>query len=337
MTKKQYMGHRINGIRHFSKANYGLRSKCMKRALIAASLENQAGVYSNTHLARIPAISQFIDFVKAHSHAKKLEQIDKDMVRAFGEHLKVQYEEGNLSHVTARDYLSHVNSAMAQARGDKSLVVKATRDLSFAPKSGIALQDASVSETLHNQVIGGVETEIRLVMRLQRLLGLRFREASLFNAKQALKELDETSSFTVARGTKGGQSRLLNVYNDEQLRVLKEVADYQIEHETESLIPDTSSFKDFQKYAWRHTKEADDAYRSHGERHFYATDFYLKHVGAKCPVQAGVQHGKEHYQYIAATLSINVDEARALDRAVRLELSKHLGHHRVEVTNAYLG
>ncbi|MCY9874886.1 integrase domain-containing protein [Vibrio barjaei] len=309
----------------------------MKRALIAASLENQGGVYSNTHLARIPALTQFINFVKGHSNAKKLEHIDKETVRAFGEHLKEQYEHGELSHVTARDYLSHVNSTIAQARGDKALVVKATKELNFAPKSGIALQDASVSDSLHNKVIRDVVTEIRLVMRLQRHFGLRFREACLFNAKQAFKEVDKASNVTVARGTKGGQSRVLVVDTNQQLRVLKEVADYQIEHETESLIPQHSSFKDFQKYAWRQTKEADDNYRSHGERHFYATNFYLKHVGAKCPVQAAVPHGKPHYQYIATMLDISIDEARALDRAVRLELSKRLGHHRVEVTNSYVG
>ncbi|GAL30191.1 putative integrase [Vibrio variabilis] len=155
----------------------------MKRALIAASLENQGGVYSNTHLARIPALNQFIDFVKLHANAKKLEHIDKETVRAFGEHLKEQYESGELSHVTARDYLSHVNAAIAQARGDKSLVVKATKELNFAPKSGIAVKDASVSATLHNKVIRDVDTEIRLVMRLQRNYGLRFREACLFKCE----------------------------------------------------------------------------------------------------------------------------------------------------------
>ncbi|MEZ9082511.1 hypothetical protein [Vibrio harveyi] len=57
----------------------------------------------------------------------------------------------------------------------------------------------------------------------------------------------------------------------------------------------------------------------------------------RCPVQAGVAHGKAHYKYIANELDISEAEAKKRDHAVRLMISKLLGHHRVNITNAYLG
>ncbi len=60
-------------------------------------------------------------------------------------------------------------------------------------------------------------------------------------------------------------------------------------------------------------------------------------MGVRCPVQAGIAHGNAHHQYIAHELNISEAEAKQLDREARLKLSKLLGHHRMGITNAYLG
>ena len=255
----------------------------------------------------------------------------------YGEYLKTTYEEDECSPITARDYLSHVNRALAQARGDEQCVVRATRDLGFVPKSGIALVDGSVSEVLHQKVLRGVGEELKFIMQLQRLFGLRFREACLVDAKNCIKSYKNNEIPSITRGTKGGQSRLLPIETREQYRLLLNVVDYQIENSTRTLIPDTFSFKAFQSYAWRESTSMDSAYRSHGERKHFACNFYFDRVGVRCPVQSGTSHGREHYQFIAEKLSISEQQAKKLDRNVRLALSKRLGHHRIEITNAYLG
>ncbi|WP_346657543.1 integrase domain-containing protein [Vibrio sp. CyArs1] len=336
LTKK-YIGHRLKGVRDFTKPNYSLGSRDIEKALINASLEQQGGIKSNTHMSRLPALRDFSRFLKAETEIRRLNHIDKSVVLLYGEHLKALYEEGAFSAVTARDYLSHVNRSLAQARGDDQCVVRATLDLGFAPKSGIALVDGSVPDVLHQKVLAGVTVELQLVMQLQRFFGMRFREASLFDAQQCLRAIENDEIPSIVRGTKGGQRRLIPIETAKQYQLIQEVANYQKQSGFRTLIPERFSFKAFQSHAWRVSTTIDAHYKTHGERKYYACAFYLDRVGVPCPVQSGISHGKAHYQFIANKLSMTLQQAKALDLSVRTELSKRLGHHRVEITNAYLG
>ncbi|MGR5351745.1 integrase domain-containing protein [Vibrio sp. DNB22_19_2] len=337
METRQYMGHLPKGLRDFSKPNFNLAARKMDKALINASLEEQGGMVTNTHRARVPAIKKFIQFIEETTSVKRLNHINKQHVRSFGECLKNSAEEGLISPATARDYLSHVNRALAQARGDERCVVNATRDLDFTPKSGIATVDQSVSEALHQKVLAKVSTEVGLVMELQRAFGFRFREGALFDASRVLKEIQQDKVPMLIRGTKGGQTRALTEIIQEKYQLLLRVAQFQALSGHDSLVPSHLSFKAFQSAAWRETKKADPQYRSHGERKHFACEFYFERMGVRCPVQADVEHGKAHYQYIAKALNISEIEAKRRDHEVRLRLSELLGHHRVSVTNAYCG
>ncbi len=88
-------------------------------------------------------------------------------------------------------------------------MINATRDLCFTPKSGIANEDRSVSEELHAKVLANVTPEVGFVMQLQRLFGLRFREAALLDATKVLEALHQGSVPMLVKGTKGGQPRPL--------------------------------------------------------------------------------------------------------------------------------
>ncbi len=92
-------------------------------------------------------------------------------------------------------------------------------------------------------------------------------------------------------------------------------------------MPKHESFKAFQSRAWREHKTIDPAYRSHGERKFFACHYYAQQMGVNPPVVAGIKHGRDHHDYIAKTLSISLKEAKDLDKEVQLRLSKLLGHH----------
>ncbi|KFA99546.1 hypothetical protein HW45_03195 [Vibrio sp. ER1A] len=334
---RKYSGHTLNRVRDFTKPNFSLGSRDMEKALINASLEQQGGVKNNTHRSRLAAIRDFSAFLKVNTRIKRLNHIDKTTVLQYGEQLQERYEVGTLSPVTARDYLSHINRTLAQARGDETCVVRATADLGFVPKSGVAQTDGSIAERMHECVLNSVSEELGLIIQLQRKFGMRFREACLHDAQQSLRALAKNEIPTISRGTKGGQSRSMPVENTEQYNLLVRVAAYQKEHKTHTLIPDGRSFKSFQSYAWRETKAIDALYLTHGERKFFATEFYARKIGVRCPVQSGISHGKDHFAFIAKELAIPIEHAQSLDRIVRLELSELLGHHRVEITNAYLG
>lgn len=335
--KKTYKGVNLEGLRNFSKLNFGLQARQMDKALINASLEQLGGMKNNTHLARLPACRDFMRFINAETDVKRLEHLSKSHILQYGEHLRERFESGELSDSTARDYLSHVNKCLEQARGDNALKVFATKDLDYPPKSGIALVDSSVPETLHQHVISQVSEPVAVVCILQHEFGLRMREGSLFDCEKALEEALNHQQVTIERGTKGGQERTVPVRTERQIEALERGQALQQRTGHNNVTPESMSFKSFQSAAYRETKSVDASYLSHGERKHFANTQYKQKIGALSPVQAGIPHGKDHHEYLAKTLNISVSEAKMRDKSVRMEISKMLGHHRVGITNAYLG
>lgn len=268
---------------------------------------------------------------------KRLEHLTKSHLLHYGEYLRERAEHGELSSSTARDYLSHVNKCLEQASGDTALKVWATKELDFPPKSGIAQKDGSVPRHLHKQVIEQVSEPVAVVCCLQRALGLRMREAALLDCERALKEAASTGKITVQRGTKGGQLRVVPIEDSRQMGVLKRGFTLQKQTGHHNATPYSMSFKSFQTRAYRETKNVDTTYLSHGERKHFANSQYEKKMGALSPVRAKVPHGRAHHEYLAKTLNISLREAKLRDSSIRLEISKMLGHHRVGITNAYLG
>jgi hypothetical protein len=205
------------------------------------------------------------------------------------------------------------------------------------PKQGIALTDQSVSESLHRKINENVTEEVRLVVQLQRAFGLRFREAALLDAKSVLRAVESGKVPKIKRGTKGGQERNLPISTSKQYRAILAAAEYQVANDKNSLIPDDKSFRAFQTSAWREFNEVDTSYCSHGERKFFACQYYRDYVGVSCPVQSNIAHGRAHIEFIADRKGISFEQAKQLDREARQMLSEVLGHHRISITNAYVG
>ncbi len=59
--------------------------------------------------------------------------------------------------------------------------------------------------------------------------------------------------------------------------------------------------------------------------------------GIKSVVESGYKHGSSHHQYISNKVGCTVEQAKDFDRAARLSVAEELGHHRTDITNAYLG
>lgn len=57
----------------------------------------------------------------------------------------------------------------------------------------------------------------------------------------------------------------------------------------------------------------------------------------KCPVAAGCSERAEWKNYASQTTGMTKEACYRIDREARQELTEALGHHRTDVTNAYLG
>ena len=148
-------------------------------------------------------------------------------------------------------------------------------------------------------------------------------------SKQAINH----NQITVYRGTKGGRKRVVGVLHTHQIETLKDAA--QVQGRDRSMIPNDLTYIIFKRECYRIIRE--HGVRFHGERHSYAQLRYRELTGVPCPIEASIEHGKPHTQYISDTLGIGFKDAKSLDHEARLQIANELGHNRIKVSNAYLG
>ncbi|WP_318419700.1 integrase domain-containing protein [Photobacterium leiognathi] len=322
--------------------NYGLRSRnitvAAKNALkekFSAKANGFKTVQDNTN-----RFSQFASFVKSNYGVNDMRNITAQHVQAYGEQLCDRIDSGSLSVKSAHDYLSAVNSVMAQARGDHGVRVTAS-EAGIPNRTGITVVDKAISEHQHKHVITNVDDRLAAQLEIQRELGLRFEEAAKFDAKSALDEANKTQQVTISDGTKGGRDRCVPITQQSQIDAIKGAAD--IQQSDRSMIPSNMSYAEYQQQSYRELSQHQN-YHSHGERHAFAQHVYqnewAKQSGVpdiKPPVVAGIDHGCRHHQYLAEKTQMTPNEAKAIDQEVRSIVAEQLGHSRIDITNYYLG
>lgn len=108
----------------------------------------------------------------------------------------------------AQNLLSNVNVVMEAMRKDKALAIKPTQwvgNRSNVRTTIPATLERSKRDELFQRLFQNGQERTVLIVELTKLFGLRFREASLFNTKQAVREANRLSHINITQGTKGGQ------------------------------------------------------------------------------------------------------------------------------------
>ena len=321
--------------RNYNARNFGLGSRDIVKAASNALKERDGSfstVATNSDRFRIAA-----NFLKENHEIKDLRFIDKAHLISFAEHLKECVDKGDLSISTAHNYVSAVNTVLQTARGD-SIVSISSKDYlpprSFICDSSRALNTSQIAEV--NEIISNHEQGERLtgMINLQENLGLRYEESAKIDAVKALAEALTTNKVTISEGTKGGLTREIPITNTKQIEALKTASNIQGSHH--SLIPKDLSYAQFRSLSYQAIGNT-EAKGYHDLRHTYAQGRYQQIAGEKCPIAANIEHGKAHHQYLSQKLDISVQEAKSLDQDARSQIAEELGHHRIDVTNNYLG
>ncbi|MDO9141694.1 MAG: integrase domain-containing protein [Methylobacter sp.] len=262
---------------------------------------------------------------------RKMEAVTPEFVIGYGQHLQRQLEAGVYSSASApKNYLSVVNCVMRLATGGQWATVRPGKDCGIERRKYISKESKAMPETKHQEVRQATDERLASLMDLQRVLGLRFKESCLFDAKHALKQADKFGFITIEAGTKGGRPRRLTC--DDAMRAVIEVAAGI--QKGASMIPKGMTYVKFREECYRQGKVLGISF--HPERHAFAQQRYRELVNAPCPLEAGWEH-KGRLEKLADYLSVSVDEARDIDRKARLKISTELGHSRLEISNAYLG
>ncbi|MDG3084728.1 integrase domain-containing protein [Vibrio hannami] len=321
--------------------NCGLRSRDINQAGKNAMWEkfNAGQVGFQTVIEQSTRFTQFSGFIRENFNVGDIRNITRDHVIQYAEQLNAKIVADDISVKTGHDYLSAVNSILSQAIGNASLRVTGS-EAGLPSRSGVATQNKAITNTEHNNIKSQLSERHAIMSDMQRAFGLRFEEASKANPSVMLKEALQKQAITVSEGTKGGQSREVPIRSQVQIDILRTASVFQGNHH--SMIPNGQTYAQFHSQSYREFGRL--SYHTHSERHSYAQQSYSNHIQQKtgvqnilCPVAAGISHGTQHINYIAEKAGLTVENAKALDNYARIQVAEELGHHRMDITNSYLG
>lgn len=262
----------------------------------------------------------FAKFAKENG-ISTLEKIDKEIVVKYGEHLKIRIENEEISVSTAQNHISSINSVM-----------RATPAIwtSVAPRGELRLParhfvrvvaPASLDAGRLDAARATLSERGDAIVGLARQLGLRAKEASLLDAKAALRQAQGRGVVAISRGTKGGRVREVPITSPRQIEALQRAAKAQ--GNNGCLVPGGVSYRQWRYDELREIRQAVKAHTGqglHDLRASYACDRYRQLTGHDAPVVAG-----------------RMVASRAADLAARQVIARELGHGRIDITGAYLG
>ncbi|WKJ88548.1 integrase domain-containing protein [Methylomonas montana] len=309
--------------------NLGLGSRNLTRA--GKTCAHQSGKAFATRGTLAERWSVFAKWLEQTQGGKRMEDINRDHVMAYGQALKARVERDELKASTAQLYVSAVNSIMTSATQGEWQTVSPTRDCGIPKRRYIPETSKAMPQAQHDQLQACIDDErIVALLNLQRTLGLRFKESALLDAQKALGQAHRENRITVFSGTKGGKRRHVLV-STEAMAALETAASLQ---DGRLMIPANLRYVDFRDHCYRQAQQLQ--FQFHGQRHNYAQQRYQALTGVPAPINTDI--AKSAWPaYMAMQLHIDESTAEKLDQRARRILSQELGHERLEVVCVYIG
>ncbi len=206
---------------------------------------------------------------------------------------------------------------VAEYIGKENIVKRTNREYGIDNRKYVT-NVSKANEVTGEQLSHVTDTYTKASLRLQREFGLR-REESI-KLQPAWADLGDRLRLKDS-WTKGGKYREVPIITSAQRAALD---DAKALAGKGSLIPKVMRYKDqLERFKAQCAKAGIS--RVHGQRHHYAQERYEALTGWKAPACGG------------PTSKQLTPEQKARDRAVRLLISKELGHEREQITSVYLG
>lgn len=264
----------------------------------------------------------FAQFAKAHG-VGRMERIDHELLQKYADDLKDKVENLELSPATAQNYLSAVNTVMHESSASwKS--VRPVGDCSMEKRDNIRKIPPPSSVVVSRAIEDLLKTghlRTAAITSLATHFGLRSKEASLLNCRNALKEALEKGFISISAGTKGGRSREVPVLQSSQLEALTVAVKAQ--EAGRNLIPQELTWKSWREGELRAGREVLKELGIagyHELRASYACGRYTTLTGHLAPCQVGYREAD-----------------RDNDLKAREQISTELGHGRIDVLVSYVG
>ena len=269
---------------------------------------------------------QFVSFLK-HEGIKDARHISLQAIENYATNLRQLVEQEEMKVAYAQNLLSTVNVVMEAMRKDKVLAIKPAQWVgnrsNVRTTVPISLERSRTDAPFYRLFLNGEERTL-YVARLTRTFGLRFKEASLLNTRQALRQAKQLGRINITQGTKGGRGKGVDRWvpvDKYQIDLLQEAA--RLQDKADNLIPPDNSYiqwRDHAYYQWRTVNKDTGIKGFHDMRAAYACERYQALTGFPAPVVTGVRQAN-----------------KTLDTQARVLLSQELGHNRLDVIAAYIG
>ncbi|NNL47699.1 MAG: integrase [Acidimicrobiia bacterium] len=253
--------------------------------------------------------------------------VDRDVVEAYGQSMANSVANSELSVSYAQNLLSTVNVVLESMRGDRQIRIAPSSFVGqrtlVRTEPPVGLDRKSVRQCAAHLRSNGHE-RIGSVVELARELGLRLREASLLDARGAVRQAMQRGSVNITAGTKGGRGK----HVDRWVPVTKTamgclVRAARVQGDGRNLIPPELSWKQWNTrvhHVWASVRDDYGLSKIHDLRAAYACERYRQLTGANAPVIARSRQA-----------------SRTVDRNARNVIAQELGHTRSDVVATYIG
>lgn len=237
------------------------------------------------------------------------------------------WQSEKLSPGTVKNRVAHLRW-VAEKVGKVGVAGITNEQLGIEKRQYVAQESKAIS-LIEAQMAKITDPHIRLSLRLQEHFGLRREESLKLIVAQAWQD---DRLCLQASWTKGGRPREVPICTPEQRELLGQVRALAGRG---SLIPAQRSYIQHLKIYERQLSTARIS-RAHGLRHAYAQTRYWELTGRLAPVALRAQlysaaaNGSHHYSQDSLP-------GKLTDAEARQQISRELGHERIQITAIYLG
>jgi len=250
--------------------------------------------YGDGHYATVAAHTerwgQFADWAKATQGVRDARNVSVETVIAYGEILAEQVRQETMSVAYAQNLLSSVNVVLEALRGDRTIrispagLVGERSHVRDTPPSGL---DRTHVQQLAQSLCAAGHARVAAVVELARDLGLREREASMLDARAALREATSGGRVNITAGTKGGRGHHVDRWvpvSERATDSLRRAADAQAA--SRNLIQEDKTWRqwnDHVHHVWAATRARQGLEKLHDLRAACACERYLALTGQLTP------------------------------------------------------
>ena len=315
-------------------------------------LAKEISEYIHRGSATTEKLSATLDMIREETGLKTLKNLEQSHIGEIVSGLREKAEAGGISLSNANSNISSINNIIKYLGREDLHAIKASdyglsrkiNEKDWINKENSREAAAAFKTWLNEKYLQTNDLRyvaLKHAVNIQSV-NLRLRESLL--VKLGKKDLSNNILKIAAKGDGSKNSRAREIkINSEQKATLLEARQFLKNNNLKNLnIGTVRNGRDFANNTLKAFKNETGVYfHYHGERHFQAHEAYKNAWSAKgydveCRARTG--ESKQDWQNrIISETGLSKSEFKTMEKEIRQEISRSLGHERLSITDRYLG